>query len=331
MQSCVERYLSINSPCGDQLPTGICDITEVTGFTWNRAADIAEGNFKESTAYQIAVSIRRRSATVVMADLMQAMYEKGWATNLTAGQHRSGDFKANTPAGSALKRGIQITAAAKCGYTGMKLKSVFIKGTTDVTTTVNIMVDNEVSQYPVTLIAHQIYDMQNLVDAAGKNLFAVNGAVITIWIEDVNFKPYEVTPNCARCHAQVVICANSKGWVKNGTSVSENPNLAYGIIAEVSCECDYDRILCALPNDEFKAQLLKYQMSILFARKALETDRFNYFTIYGREELLQYIAIAQNGYRTRIDLYIKALRTYFKTNKFCGCIECFGSQQLPLV
>lgn len=213
----------------------------------------------------------------------------------------------------------------------MKLRSIFIKGTTDLATQVHISIDGTVYDFDVNLVAHQIYDMQNLVDANGKNIFAVGGAVITIWIEDVNFKPYEVTPNCARCMQKEVICANSKGWVSNGSTISENPNLAYGIVAEVTCECDYDRILCALPNDEFKAQLLKYQVSILFARRALETDRFNYFTIFGREELLEYIAIAQNGYRTRIDLYMETLRTYFKTNKFCGCVECYSSATLPLV
>jgi hypothetical protein len=331
MQSCIERYLTINSPCGESLCEGIYNITDVVGFTWNKAAGIAEGNFKESTGYQIAKKVRSIAAKTMMADFMAQLNIRGWATNLTAGSVRSGDFKTTVLPGSSIKRGVQIKAKDKCSYSGMKIKTISIKGGTDLNTTVYVQIDDIVYTFSVELLADKLYTLQNLCDSDGKNLFATDGATITIWIEDVNFKPYEVKPNCARCQAKTIICGEGKGWTKNGATVVESSSIAYGIIADIDCECDYDKIICALPNDEYKAQILKYAASIQFARMALETDRFNYFTIYGREELREYIAIAQNGYSKRINEYITSLRAYFMTNEFCQCVKCNGSTTKSLV
>lgn len=331
MNSCINRLLSINNPCGADLCTGIYDITDVIGFTWGKAAGIAEGNFKEYTGYQIAKKVRRLSARTAMSDIMAELYVKGWATGLTAGEHTAGTFGTKTPAGSTAKRGIQIKSVSKCGFSGMKLKSISVKGCTDITTTLYIQHDTELTSFPITLRANIVETFVNLCDSNGVNIFSTEKGNITIWIEDEDFHPYEVKPNCQTCGGKVAVCANSKGWQMSGATVTENKTLAYGITATVACECDYDKILCALPNDEYKAQIIRYAASIQFARLALETERFNYFTIYGREELLEYIAIAQNGYKKRVNEYVNSLYSWFQKNKYCGCIECFSSTQKALV
>lgn len=334
MNSCLDRLLSINDPCGVDSCMGIYDITDVIGFTWNKAAGIAEGNFKEYTGYQIAQKVRRISAKTVMSDIMAAMGVKGWATYLTAGQHDAGNFKTNTPAGSTSKRGIQITAKSKCAFSGLKLLSISVKGCTDITTNLVVQINTGTAySFPITLKANQVFTTSSLCTVDGSNIFATEAGVITIWIEDENFHPYEVKPTCPTCPGASAKerCATSKGWVDNGITIKENEHLAYGITAMVACECDYDKILCALPNDEYKAQIMKYQASIQLARLSLETERFNYFTIYGREELLQYIAIAQNGYTKRINEYVNSLEQWFKVNQYCGCVVCHGSKTMALV
>lgn len=332
MITCIDRLLSINNPCGTSGCTGIYDMTDVIGFTWGKAAGIAEGNFKESTGYQIAQKVRRISAKTVMADLMGELYLRGWASNLTNGQYLTGEFKTNVIPTSTSKRGIQITTHSKCLYSGMKLRSVTIKGSTDITTNLNIEADGVTTTIEIQLLANKQLTLMNVCGSNGQSIFNGENKKITIWIEDENFHPIEVKPNCPTCMTGTPnTCAISKGWVNNGSTITENKSLAYGIIAEVNCECNYDMILCSLPNDEYKAQLMKYQASIQFARLSLETERFNYFTIYGREELEKYIAIAQNGYKKRITEYTESLRAFLMKNAFCGCITCNGSEVKSMI
>lgn len=332
MINCIDRLLSINNPCTQVECAGIYDITDVMGFTWNKAAGIAEGNFKEYTGYQIASKVRRISAKTVMADLMAELYTRGWATNLTNGSYTTGEFKTKAIGASTAKRGVQITSHGNCVYAGMKLVNISIKGSTDITTNLHILADGIETILPITLQANVQKTITNICGSNGQQIFTGDNSMITIWIEDVLFRPIEVKPNCPTCSGGVHnSCGVAKGWSMAGTTVTENKTLAYGILAVVNCECNYDSILCSFPNDEMKAQIMKYQASIQFARLGLETERFNYFTIYGREELLEYIAIAQNGYAKRIKQYADSLRGYLMTNKFCGCIQCNGSELKSLV
>lgn len=310
---------------------GIYDITDVIGFTWPKAADIAEGNFKEYTGYQIAYKSRRLAARDAMSDIMAQLYVKGWATGLTAGEHIAGEFKTNTPAGSASKRGIQIKSISKCGFSGMRLKSISIKGCTDLSTTLYVQADTELLEFPIELKSRQVLTLTNLCDSNGVNIFSTDKGTLTIWIEDEDFKPYEVKPKCVTCGGGVATCANSKGWVMTGAVVTENKTLAYGITATVACECDYDKILCALPNDEFKAQIIKYKLTAKFAELALTTERFNYWDMYGREETALIKSEAEAMYSKRINEYINSLYAWLQKNKYCGCIECHASTTKALV
>lgn len=332
MLSCIDRLLSINDPCAQSACRGLNDISDVIGFTWARAADLAEGAFKESTGYQIAIKARRKAVQAVAADLMAEMQLRGWATNLTSGGYTTGHYKTNTITGSSAKRGIQITAQQKCVYSGMRLKSVSVKSATTVETTLHILSGNNETEVPISLIANKTLTLTNVCDADGVNIFTGESPQITIWIEDAEFSPIEVKPNCQTCSGgKANPCATSAGWSDNGSQVVTNKTMAYGIVADVQCECNYDLILCSLPNDELKSQLLLYGTSVQFARLALETSRFNYFTIHGRDELQEYIAIAQNGLKKRLTQYVESLRPHLMANKYCGCLKCDGSTLRPLV
>lgn len=331
MNSCIERLVSINNPCGETLCTGIYDVTDVLGFTWPKAASIAEGSFKEYTGYQIAQKVRRLSAKSAMSDIMAQFYLKGWATGLTAGEHIAGEFKTNTPAGSTYKRGIQIKSISKCGFSGMRLKSISIKGCTDLTTTLYVQYDTELLTFDITLQSNKVLTLVNLCDANGVNIFATDSGTITIWIEDEDFHPYEVKPKCLTCGGGTAVCANSKGWINNGGVITENKSLAYGITATVACECDYDKILCALPNDEFKAQIIRYKMTATFADFALNTTNFNYWDMYGREETALIKDEANAMYSKRINEYVASLYEWLTRNNYCKCIKCDGSTNKALV
>jgi len=333
MLSCIDRLLSIDNPCGtSQGCTGIYKITDVIGFTWGKAAGIAEGNFKEDTGYQIAHKVRRIAAKTVVSDIMAQLYIKGWATNLTRGNYNTGTFGTNVIPCSSDKRGIQITSKPPCTYSGMKLRSITIQSANTIDIDVNIQVDTTLITIPISLTARVPLTINNVCGTNGEPIFNRESGNITVWVQNSNFQPVEVKPNCPTCGGgNENLCASSKGWsMVSGQSI-ENKLLAYGIIADVECECNYDRILCDLPNDEFKAQLLKYQASIQFAQLGLQTERFNYFTIYGRDELNQYIALAQSNYSKIIPTYIESLRSYLQQNKFCGCLKCDGSTTKSLV
>lgn len=125
------------------------------------------------------------------------------------------------------------------------------------------------TNYPVTLVARTEQDIEINYTADRNRIY--------IYMNDAALKPAKGSANMSCCGEGYDVL-NATGW--DGASVSSNH---YGIQANVTVICSTNNLACLL-KDQLGPPVL-YRFGIEMANEALETDRFNYFTLVTRDDI----------------------------------------------
>lgn len=125
------------------------------------------------------------------------------------------------------------------------------------------------TNYPVTLVARAEQDIEINYTAIRNRIY--------IYMNDAALKPAKGDANMSCCGEGYDIL-NAVGW--DGANVSSHH---YGIQANITVICSMDNLAC-LMKDQLGLPVL-YRFGIEIANEALETDRFNYFTLVTRDDI----------------------------------------------
>lgn len=114
-------------------------------------------------------------------------------------------------------------------------------------------------------------------------------------------------------------CGYANGW----DGAAKNRNEGYGMNVQFSCHCDYTQIITDMAvGMTGELIFLKWQMMIW--EEFLQTDRFNFFCIYDRDDVRKYtLPDLQNKYNMKWNMMMEGLYGILKTYRD-DCLDCRG-------
>jgi len=158
----------------------------------------------------------------------------------------------------------------------------------------------ETTNYPVTLVAQTEQDVEINQYCDRKRVF------VTI----NNLAGAKGSANMSCCGEDYNILSVT-GWT--GTGVSSHH---YGIIADVSVICNPVDLFCLMKD--FLGFATLYRFGIEMANEVLETDRFNYFSLVRRDELLELRDSYQEDYDKEMKTTARTLPVLLrKLDSYC--------------
>lgn len=118
---------------------------------------------------------------------------------------------------------------------------------------------------------------------------------------------------------------NDCGYVKSTIGDSDiGGREGYGIVLDFKCECDYDVLLCNLA-EHYIGHLVWLKSRIVLLEAGINTDRYNSFFIYGKEEMLNTIKQLSADYNNRWYALMQTMPSTLKSFPD-DCLVCNGAQ-----
>lgn len=114
-------------------------------------------------------------------------------------------------------------------------------------------------------------------------------------------------------------CGYANGW--SGTA--KNRSEGYGMNIQFSCHCDYTQIITDMAKS-MTGELIFLKWQIAIWEEYLSTDRFNFITIYSRDDVKdRVLPKLENKYNQKWNLLMDGLFAILKTYKD-SCLDCRG-------
>jgi len=250
-------------------PTSGLYVNDLYGVNLSKANAVANTDYACGVAF--ITSKIAHAITLVSAELKRYVMPY-FKLQSIVGHYLGGEFDDNLQyhIGVAANRGIRFdiseTVLSKIVVNRVRLLfdttggpyNIVIQDGEDITNT-----------YPVTLAAKVEQDIEIN--------YTANRNRIYIYINDVALKPAEGSAKMSCCGEGYDILGVT-GW--DGANVSSHH---YGIQANITVICSMDNLAC-LMKDQLGLPVL-YRFGIEMANEALETDRFNYFTLVTRDDI----------------------------------------------
>ena len=249
-------------------PTSGLYVNNLYGVNLSKMNAIA--NTDHATGVAFITSKIAHAITLVSAELKRYVMPY-FKLQSIVGHYLGGEFDDNLQyhTGVAANRGIRfdISETVLSKIVVNRVRLLF-----DSTGDFNVMVtDGEAppTAYAVTLAAKVEQDVEIN--------YTANRNRIYIYMNDVKLLPAEGSAKM-NCCGEGYDILGATGW--DGANVSSNH---YGIQANITVICSMDNLACLL-KDQLGLPVL-YRFGIEMANEALETDRFNYFTLVTRDDI----------------------------------------------
>lgn len=322
MNDCYANIIGIRPNCevdNGTEPTSGYYIQDYVGINIKSAANIADGEMLSGLEY--LTDLRRRAMVRLQNDILRyintefkvnSIQGEPWSTTKKVRGNSLGILTDND------KRGIVLEKKRK----DCKLQSIFIHSVT-----INIANDeSDATFYIADATNNQITTFSGLTLYENvDNEFVINrffkGNEIQIYmLGDMNPISVDIHCNCGGESSSP--CVNVKGMLNTTLTKSEG----YGITASVSCRCNFESLLCDLKMDQVLGQAAFELIGGMFYDEMSRTSRFNWLTIYNKEEIIEQSQAAFKLYADYFMASMAGLRSYIEAAGPCGCIDCGGMQ-----
>lgn len=317
---CLDNIISIKDPCVDYsttaLPTSYSgyDLFDLPGISFKKANLIADEDYL--TGLNLLNDKRRLAILSIHSELMAVMNANNFRVRTVTDMFNTvGELRSSYVNIGSKLAGIRITNKVyTCSIKKLKIENVYIGVRVETDTEVNLIIKDGATTYtyPITLKAGKTTRIRPgiFITQSECDIYIQNGSALY---------RLSINPNCG-CGSNRSGCAAVTGLLDTTT----NTNESYGIWADVVCECDLSTILCALSGNSLLGEIVLYKTGVNILDEGLKTDRLNFFTIYGKEEMKETKIEWENIYREKWNLFIQSLRQSLTNVDRCGCVDCYG-------
>ena len=261
--ACFDNFITYKT--SGVTPTSGLYVNDLYGVNLSKANAVANTDYATGVAF--ITSKIAHAITLVSAELKRYAMPY-FKLQSIVGHYSGGEFDdaLTYHSGVAVNRGIRfdISETVLSKIVVNRVRLLF-----DSTGDFNVIVkDGELTtSYPVALVAKAEKDLEINYKADRNRIF--------IYMNDATLKPAKGSANMSCGSGYDILSA--VGWDGNVSSCH------YGIQANITVICSMDNLAC-LMKDQLGLPVL-YRFGIEMANEALETDRFNYFTLVTRDDI----------------------------------------------
>jgi hypothetical protein len=318
--SCLEKIIGIIKPCDTTQEESISGyyVTDYPGITLQAAANSADEKYL--TGYNYIVDLRRRAMLRLNNDIISYINANYRVNGFSSSVWNSGEYGTQAEAQGTegqFRGDVIYKQNPKCKLYKIVIPRIRVYSNETIDTTMIVKdTAGKVYNIPVSL-------EEGVIKEFTVNL-KIEGAEAHILLPS-NISVYRNKPNCGvGCqNTKKSECVRSMG-VNNGTT---NDTEAYGIEADVLCQCDLSTIACDLAMNSLIGQCAFELIGGMFYDEQIKNNRLNYLTIYKGEELKQQAAASFDAYRMYFENAMKGIRQYIvNSDGGCKCVDCSGVQ-----
>ena len=258
---------------------------------------------------------------LVQNDFIAALNTNGVIANTVAATYNTSTVNPAMSMGMApLERGVLVIKSTKIRgkLRKLKLKQVVVYPLTSVPSIMlNVYDVNGTSEiayrYDVELVANQ----ENIFDVD----LALKGTHFRVTIDNTAVEMASAPVSCLEgCSGQLPNdCGYARGW--DGTKEVHKGD-GYGIDVIFGCECDFAELMCNL-SKTYIGQLIWLKARILVMEEHLNSNRFDNWVVYNREDTALHRQEVQAEYKRQWQGLMDGLYAILKTYRD-DCIECRG-------
>jgi len=198
----------------------------------------------------------------------------------------------------AADRGIRIDIA-ETALSQIVINRVTIRANTAGIYNVVVKDGTDTTNYPITLVAGAEEDVEINQYCDTKRVY--------ITVNNIAGSKGDANMDC--CSGYNIL--DVTGW--NGTKVSSHH---YGVRADVTVICNPGNLFCMVKD--FLAYSVLYRFGIELANEALETDRFNYFSMVTRDDIKDLRESYMEDYKNEMETVARTLPVFLrKLDDYC--------------
>lgn len=309
--ACLEHIISIPG-CGNEESLSGYSITDLTGISIKQSANVATE--KHVSGLNLLRDVRRRAYMAVRNDVITFLKGNGYIANSTTSawstmELRDGSIEAATSAGDY--RGIVIKKTQRGSVLHkMHIPYVMVKAAHTGTLLLRVEDGENAITYPFESVSGSISKV--------KINYTAESDVVYLLLPDT-IDVYSVKPNCS-CGGSSTPKSKyftTKGYY-NGIETKQE---GFGIWTDVVGKCEYDYLLCYLATDGLLGEIVMYKAGVFIMDEQIKSDRFNYYTVYDKEQAAQTGQEWENHYRERFNTLVQSLPKILP-NIDPLCIDC---------
>lgn len=322
LAKCLQNFIGASQVCsnfGMGASTSGLYLTDLEGISINRIANIVNG--EDGTALNLLNRKIEFSTGLVFDDLakyIQPYYTLNRTLDVvTAGRYTT-TFLTPTP----LRRGLHIKRKERNLYS-VKINTVKIFSSTSLTGAILRISDGIYdNDYVVDIVANQILEVVvNYTTIFDEVYITLDNTLLTV--NEGNLGYTDGCGGCCSCgyssnnlaHKNKKINDISvKGW--NGVSDEQR---SFGLVAELSVGCDFDRLQCVLA-DNFK-YLLLYRAGIEVVKEWLSSERVNETTMIDTDHAIFLLERWEKEYDTKYRTAVKGIKGIMESLD-SQCVTC---------
>ena len=297
--SCVDEFITYRG--SGITPTSGLYVNDLYGMNISKADAIANTDYASGIEFIIT---KIGIAIVRVATELKRYAMPYFKLNSVIGHYVGGKFDEDLEYHSAVAadRGVRID------ITESVLSQIIINRVTilaDTNGVFNVVVKDgeETTNYPVTLIAKEEQDVEINYYCEQKRVFVTVN----------NIAGAEGSAKISCCGSGYDVLSVT-GWT--GTGVSSHH---YGIRADVTVICNPVDLFCIIKD--FVAFAVLYKFGVEMANEALETDRFNYFSLVNRDDIIELRERYVLDYKEEMEQMLRTMPVLLrKLDHYC--IEC---------
>lgn len=318
---CLDNIISVNNNCTESL-SGL-DLLDAPELSTLNLAAMANEDVQSGMA--LATAKISLATKLVRNDIMSIMAAANILPEVTDIHYNTGVFRTNKViAAEPYFRGLVLYKNRKSSgklrknkihkvsifplnnATDVTLKLIDAYPTADLVTETSIVID---------LVANQV----NEIDLD----YVVRGEWVKILLDGTDVSVASSYLTCfTGCNGTMPNdCGYTKGYYNNKEISAKE---GYGIIADFSCYCDYEELMCDLAK-LYIGEIVWLKTRVLLLEEHKKSNRLNNWIIYNREETKEYLTDVENQYRSKWNVFVQSMPRILKQYRD-SCLDCKGAR-----
>lgn len=287
-------------------PTSGLYVNDLYGVNLNKMDAVANTDYADGIEFinsKIAMAIN-----YVSTELKRYVMPY-FKLNSVIGHYKGGRFDKDLEyhAAVAADRGLRIDIKEST-LSQILINRVTVLADTNGVFNVVVKDGDNTTNYPITLVAKVEQDVEINQYCNRKRVF--------ITVNNIAGSKGYASMSCDPDYD--ILCV--KGWTGSGVSSHH-----YGIIADVSVICNSTDLFCLMKD--FLASATLYRFGIEIASEALETDRFNYFTLVTRDDIKDLRESYMEDYKEEMKAVARTMPVLLRKLDD-WCIDCSQNKYL---
>lgn len=316
----LNNIISVRDACSDEPSESLSglDLMDAPELSPLNLASIA--NEEYVTGLNLAKRKVQQAVILVRNDMMSVLAANNVIPNLSAKLHTTGTFKPNvTFPAEAKERGLTIykNKRIKGSLRKLKISTVKMYPLAEAENVALKIYDDyaggTVTTYEVNLTANEVNSFK--ID------YEIKGSFARVLLDGTGVPVTSAFLTCfTGCNGTLPNdCGYTKGWYDDKEISGKE---GFGIVAEFTCECDYEQLLADL-SKTYIGEIVWLKARVLLLEEHLRTNRLNSWVIYGREETERFLTDIENQYRDKWNIFTGAMPGILRQFKD-DCIICNG-------